>query len=110
MQVSRLGFWTRSVVAGVVTLSLATSAVGQRTRLSALERNFEDVLGKDGRRAPGIDLRSGTHNLNNQPQVDLKNVVFCITLSPYSSFSDRPGSTQLSQYLHPSVVLFKHMR
>ena len=73
MQVSRLGFWTQSVVAGLIAVSVATSAVAQRTRLSALERDFDDVLGNDGRRAPGLDLRGG-NSLNKGAQVDLSKV------------------------------------
>ena len=73
MQVSRLGFRARSVVAGVVSLSLMTSAVGQRTRLSALERNFEDVLGDSGRRDPGLDdLRNS--GFSTQPPIDLSRI------------------------------------
>jgi len=74
MQVSRLGLLTRSVVAGVVTVSLTTAAFAQRTRLTALERrSFEDVLGHDGRRTPGLNLR-GSSSLNKQPEVDLTDV------------------------------------
>lgn len=75
MHVSRLGFLTRSIVAGGITISLATSAFGQRTnRLTALERrSFEDVLGENGRRAPGLDL-PGDSSLNQSPEVDLSKI------------------------------------
>ncbi|MCH2201731.1 MAG: hypothetical protein MK102_07160 [Fuerstiella sp.] len=73
MQVSRLGFWAHMVVAGVVSLSLMPSAVGQRTRLSALERNFEEVLDDTGRRTPGLeDLRNS--GFSDQPPVDLSRI------------------------------------
>lgn len=97
MQVNRLGFWTRSVFAGVIVLSVATSAVAQRTRLSALERNFEDVLGNDGRRAPGLDLR-GTNNLNTKPQVDL------------STIQRRPLINLLKEALAEAERLFASLR
>ena len=74
MQVSRLGLLVRFVISGVLTVSLTTSVFAQRTRLSALERrSFEDVLDHDGRRTPGLNLRS-SFSLNKQPDVDFTKV------------------------------------
>ena len=98
MQVSRLGFWTRSVVVGMLTFSITTSAFGQRIRVSALEkRSFEDVLDNNGRRAPGLDLR-GSNNLHSAPEVDL------------SKIDKRPLINLLKDAVSEATLLYKSLR
>jgi hypothetical protein len=100
MQVSRLGFWTRSVVVGIFILSVAMSArvQAQRIRVSALEnRRFEDVLDTNGRRAPGLDLR-GNNSLHSAPQVDLNKI------------DRRPLINLLKEAVSEATLLYKSLR
>lgn len=98
MQVSRLRFWTRSVIAVMVTLTVTSSAFAQRTRISALERqNFEDVLDNNGRRTPGIDL-PGTNSFNSTAPINLDGV-------------DRRALTNLlREAVDESELLYKSVR
>ena len=100
MQVSRLGLWTRSVIAGIAILSVAMSAhvQAQRIRVSALEnRRFEDVLDTNGRRAPGLDLR-GNNSLHSAPQVNLNTI------------DKRPLINLLKEATSEATLLYKSLR
>lgn len=98
MQVSRLNLCARSLIAGMVVLSLASSASGQRTRVSTLERqSLEEILDNNGRRTPGLDL-PGANTLSAPSEVDLSKV------------DRRPLINLLKEAVDESERLYKSLR